>query len=310
MYIFNSPRWAMPVVVFILLVITSYLPSLAAFGETLPVPQVLASYIDAKSHPMTIDGSTADWSADLMEHSVLFYKGDGRPGSPTSLGTTVCGTMDDRKDGEVRFCLAHDGEDLYILTIIRDDLLEQRTSENNANEAWKEDGLHIYIDSTHARRKGIPDPPLKNQPGYEQFGVSTDYNCYTEGCDFVTHLGENGSAAAGAQPDQMNWLVKTRITGTGPYTYVFEQRIPLREVPGHNLKTMCPGETYGINVEFVDSDAGKFLEGYVFWSSDGKTDAYIDQNLWGEMTLEPVRKIPVHAGIPAKSAIPRTHGRG
>lgn len=310
MYIFNTPRWAIPTVFSILVAITTNLPSAVASGASLQVPQVLASYIDVKSHPMTIDGSTVDWTVELMDHSVEFYKGDGKTGSLTRIGTTLCGTMDDRKDGEVKFCLAHDGEYLYMLTIIRDDLLEQRTSENNTNEAWKEDGLHIYIDSTNARRKGIPDPPLRHQIGYEQFGVSTDYNCYTEGCDFVTHLEENGSAAAGAQPDQTNWLVKTRISGTGPFTYVFEQRIPLHEVSGHNLKTMRPGETYGINVEFVDSDAGKFLEGYIFWASDGKTDAYTDQSLWGKMTLEPVKKIPVHVGIQGKVLCPRTNGKG
>jgi hypothetical protein len=259
---------------------------------------------------MTIDGSTEEWDAGLMEHSIRFYKGDGNPGGPARLGTTVCDTIDDRKDGEVQFCLAHDGSYLYLLTIIRDDQLEQRTSENNSNEAWKEDALHIYIDSTHSRRKGIPDPPLRNQLGYEQFGVSTDYNCYTEGCDFVTHLAENGCAAAGAQPDQTNWLVKVRITGTGPYTYVFEERIPLREVKGHNLRSMRPGGTYGINVEFVDSEAGKYPEGYVFWSSDGKADAYTDQSLWGELTLQPVPKMPNHAGTPGAAARLRTHGRG
>jgi hypothetical protein len=185
------------------------------------------------------------------------------------------------------------------LAIIQDDLLEQRTAEANANEAWKEDCLHIYLDSTNAARANITDPPIHNQVGYEQFGVSTDYNCYTENCDFTTHNGSGPAPAlAGAQPDQTNWRVAVRITGSGPYTYVFEERMPLKEVAGHNLRTMTPGQSYGFNAEFCDSDAGRYLEGWMFWSSNGSLDCYAAQNFWGQMTLE---ALPLN-GVGARSS--------
>jgi len=120
--------------------------------------------------------------------------------------------------------------------------------------------------------------------GYEQFGVSTDYNCYTENCDFTTNNG-SGAALAGAQPDQSHWKVAVSITGTGPYTYIFEESIPLHEVPGRNLRTMQPGQSYGFNAEFVDSDVGVYPQGWIFWSGDGARDVWNWQNLWGKMTL-------------------------
>ena len=169
---------------------------------------------------------------------------------------------------------------------IRDNLLEQRTSANNTNEAWKEDALHLYIDSTHAARANIPDPPISNQVGYEQFGVSTDYNCYTENGDFTTKNGTPGGAKVGAQPDQVNWLVSIHISGTGPYTYLFEERMPLNEVSGHNLRTMVPGNSYGFDAEFVDSDAGAYAQGWFFWSGNGSLDVWNYENMWGLMNLE------------------------
>jgi hypothetical protein len=268
--------------------------TLAIFGrdvfasDQLKGPEILASYVDTKTHPIQIDGATDDWAPAMLQHQVHFYPGDNNPGSPERPATTVVQKMDGRKDGDVRVCLAHDGTCLYLLAVIQDDLLEQRTAETNKNEAYMEDCLHIYIDSANVHAHSVENPPLLKQPGYEQFGVSTDYNVFTESCDFTTHNGKKGSAEHGAQPDQNRWLVKVKILGNGPYTYIFEERMPLSEVPGHNLRTMVPGKTYGFNAEFCDSDAGVFLEGYIFWSSDGKTDAYISEDLWGRLTLEPL----------------------
>jgi hypothetical protein len=298
-------RWAMQQVLSCTLAILAAmsLTCFPALSNPPPrVPSILAAYTDTKAHPIEIDGATQDWPGRVLVHGIHFFSGDGNEGIPEKSGTTVCGKMDDRQDGEMRLWLTHDARYLYILAVIQDDKLEQRTSENNTNEAWKEDCLHLYIDSEDMRADKVADPPLASQPGYEQFGVSTDYSVYTEGCDFTTNNGPNGTAAGtGAQPDQENWKVGIKIHGQGPYTYVFEERIPLNEVKGKNLRTMKPGDTYGFEAEFCDSDAGVFLEGWMFWSSDGKTDAYIDEDLWGRMTLE---AIPL-AGA---SSIPRKRG--
>ncbi|HQO34848.1 MAG TPA: sugar-binding protein [bacterium] len=261
-----------------------------------PRPEIFVPYLDTTLHPIVIDGSSSDWPAESLAHGVNFYPGDANPGSSTQYGTTVLGTMSGRADGEVTIYLTHDGNSLYLLAVIYDDLLEQRTSENNANEAWKEDALHIYIDSTNAQRANIPDPPIGNQPGYEQFGVSTDYNCYTENCDFTTLKTARGVALCGARPDQEHWLASIQITGTGPYTYIFEERIPLQEVAGHNLRTMTPGQSYGFNAEFVDSDAGVYLQGWMFWSGNGRLDVWNYESMWGRMTLEETPPIPSDTG--------------
>ncbi len=250
-------------------------------------PDVMAPYLNTDQNPITIDGRDDDWGPEALAHGITYFKGDGHTGSVVSCGTTVLGTMTDRNDGEVTVYLAHDGHYLYVLAVIRDDLLEQRGSENNANEAWREDALQLYLDSTNARRANIPAPPIANQEGYEQFSVSTDYNCYTVNCDFTTN-NTGGAAGPGAEPDQVDWLVNVGVTGSGPYTYVFEERIPLGELAGHNLRTMQPGLSYGFNAEFVDSDAGVYLQGWMFWSGDGLADPWNSQDKWGTMTLEAV----------------------
>lgn len=250
-------------------------------------PEIGVPYFDSSQTAIAIDGDYSDWPAKALQSPINFYNGDGKKGTSKILGTTVLGTMSGREDGEVTVYLAHDGEFIYLLAIIQDDLLEQRTSENNRNEAWKEDCLHIYMDTNNSAKSNISGDPISTQPGYEQFGVSTDYNCYTENGDFVTPK-SSGTAKAGAQPDQVNWLVGIQITGSGPYTYVFEERMPLNEVPGYNLRTMNPGESYGFNAEFCDSDAKAYLQGWIFWSGPGSTDVWNKQNQWGLMNLEPI----------------------
>jgi len=250
-------------------------------------PEISVPYIDPSRNTITIDGSDGDWPDAILENKIHFFPGDGNPGNSRVLGTTVLGTMSGREDGDVTICLAHDGEHLFILASIQDDLLEQRVKENNRNEAWKEDALHIYIDSNNAEKSDIPGSPIVTQPGYEQFGVSTDYNCYTENVDFTTSQ-SSGTAGMGAQPDQVNWLAAIQISGSGPFTYVFEERVPLREVTGHNLRTMNPGESYGFNAEFVDSDAGVYLQGWIFWSGNGNKDVWNCENLWGKMVLKSI----------------------
>ncbi len=276
---------------------------LVACLTTLPAnataPQIRVPYFESVQHPIVIDGSGADWPTEALSNGISFYPGDGNEGSPEACGTTVVQNMTSRADGEVAVHLAHDGGFLYVLAIVQDDILDQRTADNNSNEAWKEDALHLYIDSTNARASNIPAPPISNQTGYEQFGVSTDLNCYTENCDFTTN-NTSGAAGPGAEPDQINWLVSVSVQGDGPYTYVFEERIPLTEVPGHNLRTMQPGHSYGFNVEFVDSEEGAYPQGWVFWSSDGTTDAWNCEDLWGTMLLESEAG-PDLEGMPAAS---------
>ncbi len=257
------------------------LSSSAAVRPTVDVP-----YVDTAAHPIQIDGATTDWTSEVLSGGLHFYPGDGKTGTSSVYGTTVLGTMSGKADGEMTLYICHDGSSLYVAAIIRDNLLEQRPSANNTNEAWKEDALHIYIDSTNAARANIPNPPISNQVGYEQFGVSTDYNCYTENGDFTTNNGTPGAAKVGAQPDQVHWLVSIHISGTGPYTYVFEERMPLNEVSGHNLRTMTPGNPYGFNAEFVDSDAGVYAQGWFFWSGNGVLDVWNYENMWGIMNLE------------------------
>jgi len=255
-------------------------------------PEIYVPFINTTQNPIAIDGYYDDWLEETLQNHIHFYNGDGNAGNARVLGTTVLGTMNGREDGEVAIHLAHDGEYLYLLAIIHDDLLEQRTSENNTNEAWKEDALHIYIDTNNSEKSNISGSPIATQTGYEQFGVSTDYNCYTENCDFTTKR-TSSTAGAGAQPDQINWLVKIQISGSKPYTYIFEERMPLREVQGYNLRTMTPGESYGFNAEFVDSDAGVYLQGWMFWSGPGSTDVWNSENLWGKMTLAPWPETPI-----------------
>ena len=280
---------------------TGYLPrslasvtmiAVAAVGLGVPVasagaPSITVPYFDSGQHAISIDGSGVDWPEEALSGGINFYPGDGNAGSATEHGTTVLGTMTNRADGEVLLHLAHDGQFIYVLATIQDDVLEQRTSESNTNDAWREDALHLYVDSTNARASSIATPPISYQEGYEQFGVSTDLNCYTENCDFTTN-NTGGAAGPGAEPDQVNWLVAVGVSGSGPFTYVFEERFPMTEVSGHNLRTMVPGNSYGFNAEFVDSEAGSYPQGWFFWSSDGARDAWNAEDLWGTMFLEPV----------------------
>jgi len=247
-------------------------------------PEILAPYTDTAVNPIDIDGAYSDWPAAVMSGGIEFYPGDGNQGSPTKYGTTVKGFMDDASDGHVSFYATHDGRYLYMLAIITDDQHQPRTLDGNRNQAWKEDCLHIYIDSANSGAVGIPSPPVRNQVGYEQFGVSTDLNTYTENTDFSTS-GPPGPADTGSAPDQIHWLVAVSVSGSGPYCYVFEERIPLQEVPEHNLRTMIPGRSYDFNVEFCDSDGSHYLEGWIFWSSDGLSDPWDTPVKWGTIRL-------------------------
>ena len=110
-------------------------------------PEFIVPYVDTLLHPFSIDGQGEDWHPEVFGQGINFYKGDGHLGSSTSYGTTVLGTMSDRADGEVMFYLTHDGSYLYVLAIVNDDLLEQRSGENNSNEAWREDALQLCFAS-------------------------------------------------------------------------------------------------------------------------------------------------------------------
>jgi hypothetical protein len=56
------------------------------------------------------------------------------------------------------------------------------------------------------------------------------------------------------------------------------------------MEPLVPGNSYGLNLEVCDADNGVQLEGYLLWSSDGKTSDFNYENLWGRMHLAPLTR--------------------
>ena len=247
---------------------------------------ILCPYVTAS---LVVDGSAGDWASVKSRNvGISFYKGDGHAGSSSNLGTTICRTISNEADCRVDLWLAHDNTYLYVLAEVRDDDHEAFGSPGSEDYmAYLEDTLHLYIDSTNARRSNIPNPPINTQYGYEQFGISTDGNIYGENTDFT-----NSSvtpAPKGAAPDGDYWKTQCQVQAIlGGYLYTFEERIALAGKPGGNMAAMAPGGSYGFDAEFCDADYGVQLQGFLWWSSNGYTDAWNHENLWGTMTLETV----------------------
>lgn len=248
-------------------------------------PNILCPY--SKISP-AVDGNAADWSSIKSRGAgISFYDGDGRAGSASQRGTTVCGTITDAADCRVDLWLAHDGTYLYVLAEVQDDAYEPFGSPGaETKKAYLEDTLHLYIDSTNAK-KIISETPILTQYGYEQFGISTDGNIWGENTDFTNS--SNKPAPKGAAPDGVYWQAKCQVQNvTGGHFYMFEERIALGGKPDKNMASLKPGNSYGFNAEFCDADDGNELQGFIFWSSDGAQDAWNYENLWGAMTLEVV----------------------
>jgi hypothetical protein len=268
-----------------LLLLSSYLCFVSvAFGVNRP--EIRAPYITGS---IVIDGNSGEWNViKLQNKGICFFKGDGKTGTSTDLGTTVCKQITNANDCTVNLWLAHDATYLYVLAEVYDDSYEPFDASNLNNMAYLEDTLHLYIDSTNTKRANIPNPPISNQAGYEQFGISTDGNIWGENTDFTTGLAKQ-PASKGAQPDGTYWRTACRVAYVGDgYLYVFEQSITLAGRAGRNMAAMLPGNSYGFDAEFCDADYGVQLEGFIWWSSNGSTDAWNYENLWGTMTLEPV----------------------
>jgi len=252
-------------------------------------PQIEVPYV---TEGPVIDGDSSDWEAvKALGMGVSFYPDDGHAGSPTELGTTVCRKIDGPEDCRVELYLAHDGSFLYVLAEVFDDDHETFGPSNTSNMAYLEDTLHLYIDSTNARKACIAYPPIGTQPGYEQFGYSTDGNIWGENTDFTDRGAPRQPAPVGSRPDGDYWRAACRVSPSqGGYVYVFEEAIALSGRPGRNLRPLSPGERYGFDAEFCDADNGIQLEGFIWWSGDGVTDAWNYENLWGVMVLQPVEE--------------------
>jgi hypothetical protein len=248
-------------------------------------PKITAVYIQ---YSPVIDGNSADWNnIKKRKAGICFFKGDGQSGSVEKYGTTVCGTIDDINDCCVSLWLAHDANYLYVLAEVTDDFWEPLAAADQNNPAYREDALHLYIDSNNACTADIQSPPITSQPGYEQFGISTDNNIFGENTDFTNEGKPKQPAPKNSKPDGIYWLAKCGVYKLNSgYKYIFEERIKLAAWPGRNMFPLSPGKSYGFNAEFCDADNGKELQGFIFWSSDGKKDAWNHQNLWGILSLE------------------------
>jgi hypothetical protein len=253
--------------------------SFAAVRPEIAVPYTTASF--------TVDANAADWTEiKARGEGISFYRGDGHAGTTSSYGTTVLGTISNAADCSVNLWLAHDATYLYVLAEVQDDAYEPFTSRANSNMAYLEDTLHLYIDSTNAKKSAIGNP-ISDQPGYEQFGYSTDGNIYGENTDFNTTGAARQTAPKGASPDGTHWAAKCTVEAViaSGYLYTFEERIALSAY--RNMATITPGNSYGFEAEFCDADNGTQLQGWMFWSSNGSsTDAWNYENLWGTMKLE------------------------
>lgn len=270
------------------MIICSLLPVLVLTVQPLFAqnrPQINVPYV---TDQILVDGDASDWVAIKgLGEGISFYKGNGHEGtSQANLGTTVCKEIDSEEDCRVDLWLAHDGTYLYVLAEIKDDNHEPFDKENQTNMAYLEDTLHLYVDSNNSQQTNIPGDPIQRQPGYEQFGISTDGNIWGENTDFNSSGTASRPAPKGSKPDEKYWIVQCRVHKLGAgYIYVFEERIALAGWSGKNMEPMFPGKSYGFNAEFCDADGGIQLQGFIWWSSDGSTDAYNSQNLWGKLTL-------------------------
>jgi hypothetical protein len=238
---------------------------------------------------MTIDGSAGDWKAvKRLKKGISFYKGDGRGGTLERYGTTIERTITDEKDLRADVWMAHDGKYLYVLAEIHDDAYESFGPGNVDNMCYQEDMLRIMIDSNNSYQPNITEP-VTNQPGYEGFGYSTDGNIYGDWSDFITPGEPRSRPQKGASPDGEYWRAACKVTKLREgYLYTYEERIALSGWPGRNMEPLAPGNSYGLNLEVCDADNGVQLEGYLLWSSDGKTSDFNYENLWGRMHLAPL----------------------
>jgi hypothetical protein len=252
-------------------------------------PEVTAPFTTVE---ITVDGQSADWSpVKKLGHGIHFFKGDDHPGqSREHLGTTVCGEMDDDRDCRVDLWLSHDAKCLYLLAEVRDDDHEPFDVANENNPAYREDTLQVYVDSAKSCAEKISSPPCHNQIGYQQFSYSTDGNIRGA----CTDLNDQGVAPApkGSEPDGKYWQAACHVAEKeSGYLYVFEMAFALVELPEDtNFKAMKPGKTYRFCPEFCDADNGKELQGFIWWSSDGSTDAWTQPALWGDMSLAPEKE--------------------
>ena len=255
-------------------------------------PEIDVPYV---THQIEVDGNASDWDETRsLGKGISFFKGDGRQGtSSANLGTTICRQISDRQDCSVDLWLAHDGTYLYVLAEVEDDSYEPFDKENQKNMAYLEDTLHLYIDSNNSRQPNIPGNPIQRQPGYEQFGISSDGNIWGENTDFNSSGVLKQAASKGSTPDGKYWTAKCEVSRLeAGYLYVFEERIALAGWPGRNMEPMIPGNSYGFDAEFCDADNGVQLQGFIWWSSDGSTDAWNFENLWGKMNLAPAVVFP------------------
>jgi hypothetical protein len=239
------------------------------------------------SGSFAIDGSAAEWAGVKSRgEGISFYKGDGRTGTSAKLGTTCLGTISHAADCRMDLWMAHDGTYLYILAEVLDDNYTSFGT-GNTNDAYLEDTLHLYIDSTNAMKANIPGAPITTQPGYEQFGISTDGNIKGELTDFTSTGSARQPAPQGSSPDGTYWKAKCTVQqlAAQSYKYTFEERVTLAGRPGRNMSALVPGNHYGFDAEFCDADNGVQLQGWIFWSSNGFTDCYNSENLWGTMNL-------------------------
>lgn len=257
-------------------------PSPAAVSR----PQLDVPWFGGK---IAVDGSAADWKKiKKLGKGVTFFKGDGREGTPERMGTTIQRNITDGNDLRAEVWMAHDGKYLYILGEIHDDFYEPFDKENLDNMCYEEDMLRVIIDSTNAMKENIAGP-LPNQPGYEGFGYSTDGNIYGDWTDFNSTRIPKQRPPKGSRPDGEYWRATCKVKKLKEgFLYTYEERILLEGWPGRNMEPLVPGNGYGLNLEVCDADNGVKLEGYLLWSSDGKTSDFNYENLFGRMNLAPV----------------------
>lgn len=241
------------------------------------------------SGKIAVDGSPKDWGRiKKLGKGISFWLGDGREGRPDRLGTTIQRKIDGEKDLRADVWAVHDGTYLYFLAEVHDDNYEPFDKENRKNMCYQEDMFRIIIDSANSYRPNIPEP-LSNQPGYEGFGYSTDGNIYGDWSDFIVPGEPKKRPEPGSGPDGESWKAACTVKKLEDgYLYTYEERIALAGRPGRNMMPLAPGNSYGLNLEVCDADNGVQLEGYLLWSSDGKTSDFNYTNLFGRMRLAPV----------------------
>lgn len=268
------------------LALPGYSPARDAAPE--PARPVLeAPFVKAK---ISVDGSAAEWAPiKALGKGIFFFKGDGQEGTPARYGTTTQRIITDGKDLRGDVWMAHDGKYLYVLAEVQDDDHEPFDAANFENLCYQEDMLRIMFDTVNARAANIVEP-ITNQPGYEGFGFSTDGNIYGDWMDFNSSEVPKKRPPRGTRPDGDYWRASCTVQKLAEgYLYTYEERIRLSGWPGRNMAPMEPGKSYGLNLEICDADRGVMLEGYLLWASDGVISDYNYLNLWGVLTLAPVR---------------------